>query len=83
MEEIGLDAFSDTKYGLADEIRNQLAMLWKEYALADDQTLTEAALKVKRNLAYNILVTSHICFRYLEFWSLGGLENFYNLLLNS
>ena len=50
MEEIGLDAFADTKSELAAEVRNQLAMLWREYALADDRELTESARKVKRNL---------------------------------
>jgi hypothetical protein len=34
-------------------------------------------------LAYNFFVASFICFRCLEFWSLGGLENFYNLLQDS
>ena len=34
-------------------------------------------------LAYNFFMTSHICFRYWEFWSLGGLEDFYNFLRNS
>ena len=50
MEEIGLDAFADTKSELAAEVRNQLAMLWREYALAEDRELTESARKVKRNL---------------------------------
>ena len=34
-------------------------------------------------LACNFLMVSLICFRYWEFWSLGGLEDFYNLLRNS
>ena len=29
------------------------------------------------------MFTSFICFRCLEFWSLGDLKNFFNLLLNS
>ena len=49
-EKIGLDAFAETRAGLADEVRTQLAMLWKEYALADDAELTESARRVKRNL---------------------------------
>ena len=34
-------------------------------------------------LACNFLMVSLICFRYWGFWSLGGLEDFYNFLLNS
>lgn len=49
-DRIGLDAFAATKDELAAEVRNQLAMLWKEYALADDAELTESARAVKRNL---------------------------------
>ena len=40
-------------------------------------------LHVLHVLACNFIVTSFICFRCLEFWSLGGLENSYNLLQNS
>jgi len=49
-EKIGLDAFAETKAELAAEVAAQLAMLWKEYALADDAELTESAREVKRNL---------------------------------
>lgn len=49
-DKIGLDAFAATKDELAAEVRDQLAMLWKEYALADDAELTESARTVKRNL---------------------------------
>ena len=49
-ENIGLDAFAETRAELAGEVREQLAMLWKEYALADDAELTESAQRVKRNL---------------------------------
>ena len=34
-------------------------------------------------LAYNFIETSLSCFPYWEFWSLGGSEDFYNLLRNS
>jgi hypothetical protein len=50
LDEIGLDAFSESRDGLVAEVKEQLAMLWKEYALADDSDLTESAQKVKRNL---------------------------------
>lgn len=49
-EKIGLDAFAETLPGLAAEVERQLAMLWKEYALADDADLTDSAREVKRNL---------------------------------
>lgn len=49
-DRIGLDAFAATRDELAAEVRDQLAMLWKEYALADDAELTESAREVKRNL---------------------------------
>ena len=49
-DKIGLDAFAATRDELAAEIRDQLAMLWKEYALADDAELTKSARVVKRNL---------------------------------
>ena len=47
---IGLDAFAATRAELAAEVQNQLTMLWKEYALADDSELTASAQQVKRNL---------------------------------
>jgi len=50
LDSIGLDAFAETREGLAAEVSEQLAMLWKEYALADDSVLTGSARKVKRNL---------------------------------
>ena len=49
-ERIGLDAFAETKAELAAEVSAQLAMLWKEYAMADDAKLTESAQEVKKNL---------------------------------
>lgn len=49
-EKIGLDAFAETRAELAAEVTEQLAMLWKEYAMVDDAELTESARKVKRNL---------------------------------
>ena len=50
LDNIGLDAFAATRRELADEVRSQLAVLWTEYAMADDSDLTESAQKVKRNL---------------------------------
>lgn len=50
IDEIGLDAFAETREELAVEVKRQLEMLWKEYALADDSELTASAQQVKRNL---------------------------------
>ena len=32
------------------EVKEQLAVLWREYALADDNELTVSARRIKRNL---------------------------------
>lgn len=50
LDAIGLDAFAETRNELDYEVSAQLAVLWKEYALADDSELTESAQRVKRNL---------------------------------
>jgi hypothetical protein len=47
---IGLDAFAQTRDLLFDEIREQLAMLWTEYACADDADLDDSALALKHEL---------------------------------
>ena len=39
-------------------------------------------LRALHVLTCNFLMASHICFRYWESWSLGGLEDFYNFLRN-
>ena len=53
-------------------------VLLQEYREKEAQSSTFSTL-----LACNFLVTAHICFRCWEFWSLGGLEEFYYLLRNS
>jgi len=45
-----LDAFALNRENLFDEIQEQLAMLWQEYALADDADLDDEALKLKTTL---------------------------------
>jgi hypothetical protein len=45
-----LDAFALNREQLFDEIQEQLAMLWHEYALADDAVLDDEALKLKAAL---------------------------------
>jgi len=47
---IRLDAFAPTRDALFDEVKEQLAMLWKEYAEADDDALDDEAQRVKRAL---------------------------------
>ncbi len=49
-ESIGLDAFAESQTALTAEVKEQLAVLWREYALADDNELTASARRIKRNL---------------------------------
>ena len=49
-ESIGLDAFAESQAALTAEVKEQLAVLWREYALADDKELTASARRIKRNL---------------------------------
>ncbi len=46
----GLDVFAETRTELLLEARNQLLMLWSEYAREADEVLSGPALKVKRQL---------------------------------
>jgi hypothetical protein len=43
-------AFGATREALLDELNAQIAMLWEEYALVDDDTLDDQAIAVKRAL---------------------------------
>ncbi len=45
-----LDVFAATRTELLAEAKAQLSMLWMEYALAADETLSEPAQRVKRKL---------------------------------
>lgn len=49
-ESIGLDAFAESQTALSAEVKEQLAVLWREYALAADKELTVSARRIKRNL---------------------------------
>lgn len=49
-DELGIEVFASTRDELVDELNEQLAVNWLEYAMADDSELTETALAVKRNL---------------------------------
>lgn len=47
---LGLDVFAGTVSGLMDEVAEDLVVVWKNYALAPDATLTPRALELKRRL---------------------------------
>jgi len=47
---IHLDVFAQTRDALFDEVKEQLAMLWWEYAGTDDDSLDDEARRVKRAL---------------------------------
>lgn len=48
--DLGIDAFAPTREGLLAELDEQLAMLWREYALADDKLLDAEAHHLKQAL---------------------------------
>lgn len=48
--DLGLDAFALTRDHLFDEVQEQLCMLWREYALASDEELDDAARLLKARL---------------------------------
>lgn len=48
--DLGIEVFASTRDELVNELNEQLAVNWLEYALADDSDLTGTALVVKRNL---------------------------------
>ena len=48
--DLGIDAFAPTREDLLAELNEQVAMLWREYALADDEILDAEAHHLKRAL---------------------------------
>jgi len=48
--ELGIDAFARTRDALVSELNEQIGMLWREYALADDDSLDGMAIKMKQAL---------------------------------
>lgn len=48
--DLGIDVFAQTRDQLWEEVREQIVMLWREYALEGDQVLTASALKLKQHL---------------------------------
>ena len=49
-ESIALDVYAPTVPELEAEAKSEIAFLWREYALADDDTLSLDALALKRTL---------------------------------
>jgi hypothetical protein len=49
-EDLGILAFASTRADLYTELNEEIAMLWQEYAIASDDTLDGAALKLKKHL---------------------------------
>lgn len=49
-DRLGIDVFAATRERVRVELQEQLAVLWEEYALAAEDTLSPAALTIKRNL---------------------------------
>lgn len=47
---LGLDAFAGTVGGLLDELAEDLAVLWKNYAMTPDSNLSPKALELKGRL---------------------------------
>jgi hypothetical protein len=49
-EHLGIHVFATTRDRLITELYEQIAMLWNEYAKADDLSLDLEAIKMKQNL---------------------------------
>jgi hypothetical protein len=49
-EPLGIHVFADTRGRLLAELAEQVCMLWDEYASEDDENLTPAAVRLKKNL---------------------------------
>jgi len=49
-EPLGIHVFAESREELVDELREQIAVLWDEYACEEDRNLSPAAIKLKRRL---------------------------------
>lgn len=49
-DQLGLDAYAETKEELSREVHEQLGVLWQAYALESDEKLTLGARKLKTGL---------------------------------
>ena len=54
--DLGIDVFAYTRQHLLTELAEQLAMLWREYALADDAILDKEARNLKQALLNTFVV---------------------------
>lgn len=57
--ELGIDVFAHTREALLAELNEQLAMLWREYAMAPDAELDDVAGNVKRALRARFNEVAH------------------------
>jgi hypothetical protein len=58
---LGVNVFSETREGLLQELSEQIAMLWDEYADEKDENLAEDALAVAKKLRHAIKVSGNAC----------------------
>jgi C4-type Zn-finger protein len=56
---LGVNVFSETREGLLQELSEQIAMLWDEYADEKDENLAEDALAVAKKLRHAIKVSGN------------------------
>lgn len=49
-DELGINVFAPTRKALLTELNEQLIMLWREYVLAEDDTLDAGARQLKQAL---------------------------------
>jgi hypothetical protein len=47
---LSINTFAETRDGLIDALHSELSLLWRRYALAEDESLTPAALVLKRRM---------------------------------
>lgn len=57
--ELGIDAYAPTRSALLAELQEQIVMLWKEYALADDAELDSPAQALKSALLARFKEVAH------------------------
>lgn len=59
-EELGIDAYARTRDALVGELNDQIAMLWQEYAQANDDAMDGEAIKLKRALLAAFSEEAHV-----------------------
>lgn len=53
-EDLGISVFARTREALLDELKEEIEILWCEYAKEKDEMLTDKALRLKKNLLANL-----------------------------